>query len=306
MILIDTDGGVDDALALAVALKFMKSTELIVTTVFGNVDVRQASYNMRYLADRFGADLHVLMGNSSAKDGFLHLANDVHGFDGLGGTVGVVPDEFAVPSAVEWISDRAMNETRPAEKFRILGIGPTTNLPQIVSCLGKENVVDVTLMSGAFFDRGNMPNGSEFNLFNDPISTRELLLSGVQINFVPLDICNKILLPRYNLPKLRVFDGLNEIIVKAHTYYMDFYFERERVDGCFPHDTIALLTMFFPERFSRNTLRFNLAVEGCERGVISVCGDGELSADVVLGGDLRWIRTFFEFGREYSALLPHA
>jgi inosine-uridine nucleoside N-ribohydrolase len=290
MIWIDTDGGVDDALAIAAAARLVAGSDLVFSTVFGNVSARQAAHNVQRLLQLFGVTAPVLVGAECASDGFVRHAAEVHGADGLGNSVGAVgADTPFAPLADELpkIAERLRRETDP---IRILGIGPATNIPAIAGAIGAERIGGITLMSGAIFDRGNITEHAEFNLHNDPGALAQTLGLGVPVTIVPLDMCRKIIFNRSDLSGLSAFGPAQELLSRAHQFYMSGYRETEAIDGCFPHDLITLLSMIYPSRFEFSDLPFDLETSGPRRGKMRFQVNGKYRARFCLGGDLAWVR----------------
>jgi inosine-uridine nucleoside N-ribohydrolase len=291
---IDTDMGVDDALALVMAERAMGGTLIGISTVAGNVPVEAASRNaliLRALLGRVG-DLPIYQGAGCASDGFAANAEHVHGSDGLGNTtaswahVGSLADGSVRPLAE--ISRRPAG----TEKLTLIGLGPATNLPELIKLYGRDAIAGIVIMSGVFFDCGNITPHAEFNAYFDPSALTSLMASGLPITFVPLDVCRKIELPRALARSwlAGTTSGLAELIVAAHMAYMDFYAEWEGIDGCFPHDTVAVLAALHPGRLF--ALRGDVTVEaaGDERGRTRIRPDPDAVTTIVTGGPLKWIR----------------
>lgn len=291
---IDTDLGVDDALALVIAERALEGSLIGVSTVAGNVSVEAASRNALILRSLLGrnGDLPIYQGADRASDGFQANAEHVHGKDGLGNTtaawndVGSLSDGSVRP--LEDISRLAAG----SEKLTLIGLGPATNLPDLINLYGRDTIAQIVIMSGVFFDCGNITPHAEFNAYFDPHALRSLLDSGLPLTFVPLDVCRKVELPR---PLARSWlagtpSPLTKLIVAAHMAYMDFYGEWEGMDGCFPHDTVAVLAALHPGRLF--SLRGDVTVEeaGDARGRTLIRPNVDAATTIVTGGPLKWIR----------------
>jgi inosine-uridine nucleoside N-ribohydrolase len=290
MIWIDTDGGVDDALAIAAAGKLVAGSDLVFSTVFGNVSARQAAHNVQRLLQLLDVTAPVLRGAECASDGFVHYATEVHGADGLGNSVGAVGADTqfaALADELPKIAERLKRETDP---IRILGIGPASNIPAIAEAIGAKSIGGITVMAGAIFDRGNITEHAEFNLYDDPDALAQTLALGVPVTIVPLDICRKIIFNRADLAGLSAFGPAQEMLTRAHQFYMSSYRETEAIDGCFPHDLIALLSMIYPSRFEFSDIPFDLETSGPRRGKMRFQVSGKHHARFCLGGDLAWVR----------------
>src|SRR5262245_60804296 len=190
---LDTDMGVDDGLALVLADKLF-SGSLIVSTVWGNVPVRVATRNallFRELLCRT-ATLPVFTGADRALDGFLRDQRRTHGEDGLGDATRSLD-----LSLLEKISSQKLvrlGDVPPPQGTSVIliGIGPATNIPRVVAWYGHSAVSRIVLMSGAFFDFGNVIPVAEFNAHCNPIALRQTLDLGIPTTLVPLDVCRKV------------------------------------------------------------------------------------------------------------------
>jgi inosine-uridine nucleoside N-ribohydrolase len=290
MIWIDTDGGVDDALAIAAAAKLVAGSDLVFSTVFGNVSARQAACNVQRLLQLLDVTAPVLVGAERASDGFVHYATEVHGADGLGNSVGAVGADTQFAPLADEIGKIAGRLKRDSDPIRILGIGPATNIPAIAGAIGAKKIGGITLMSGAVFDRGNITEHAEFNLYNDPDALAQTLALGVPVTIVPLDICRKVIFNRADLAGLSAFGPAQDLLTRAHQFYMSSYRETEGIDGCFPHDIITLLSMIYPSRFEFWNIPFDLDTSGQRRGSMRFHVNGKHQARFCLGGDLAFVR----------------
>lgn len=294
---IDTDMGVDDALALVVATKLPGFSLLAVSTVFGNVPVDTATRNaliFRHLL-RLPTQFEVLQGADRATDGFFRDASHVHGRDGLGGAAAALDGDIGrvIDRQPARQLDRLDGAGAGGQPVTIIGLGPATNIPSLVDGYGRRNVAHIVLMTGVFFDRGNITPMAEFNAHCDPAALQATVALGVPITLVPLDVCRKVQLsPQTVQSYIGLGDAtLMQLVVDAHNQYMSHYREWEGIEGCFPHDTIAVLVAYRPDRFF--SIRANVTVDASEmRGRTSLELDDRSHIHIVTGGDLRWVRNF--------------
>jgi len=291
---IDTDMGVDDGLALYTANRVLGRSLTNVSTVWGNVPLATATRNaLVFRALLPGARFEVVAGASRALDGNRAGASHVHGEDGLGGAARTLDRGL--------LKRIASTEAPPLDalktgrgKVTIIGIGPATNIPALVARHGKANVARIVLMAGAFFDPGNITPHAEFNARSDPLALRLVLALGVPVTFVPLDLCRKIVLTRATVrdylktSRARIV----RLLVESHMAYMDHYIAWEGLDGCFPHDAIAVLAARWPGRFHRVRGRVTVETRGARRGKTALTPDPRSHIDVAMGGDLKWVREF--------------
>ena len=271
-ILIDSDGGVDDALALAFASFLGDVVVPQITAVFGNVPMQQAARNLAAVRALSGfSEPAVAQGAAVAVDGTDKNATHVHGDDGLSGATQFVKDDmvphFAEESAEEQLLRYVSDES---EGRAILGIGPATNIGKaLVKCRSEDlRKVQVTLMTGAYWVPGNITLHAEFNAHCDPEALQMVLESGCNPVLIGLDVTSQVILPREFLSKLESADSgsLHHVLKVALEGYMGFYREWADIEGCYPHDAIALASIVWPEIFEFEEECVALVLEGEERG----------------------------------------
>jgi inosine-uridine nucleoside N-ribohydrolase len=290
---IDTDMGVDDGLALVFASRLLGHRLIAVSTVFGNVGVDIATQNARIFRRLLKLEhpFPIFVGASSASDGFVKHAFEVHGDDGLGGATHILGLDSSDRNPVRGI-DSMPAIADNADKIVLIGLGPATNIPRLVKHYGTGNIERIVLMSGVFLDVGNITLCSEFNAYCDPDALRTTILLGVPVTIVPLDVCRKVQLSRQTVSSYCEQDPseLARLVVESHMKYMNFYREFEGIDGCFPHDTIAVLAAIEPDWFFR--IAASVAVEISEplRGKTSLQSDPASHVSVVTGGTLKNVR----------------
>jgi len=294
IILIDSDGGVDDILCLALAGSIYPAENIVVSSVFGNVSVDQASKNLSLCLEYLGLQSKIVWrGEEISKDKKYVTAQDVHGNDGLGGiTSRYTRKSSNIVPLSQFIEEKSKNLKN--EKYKILSIGPATNIQKIIDTVGKDNIQDVTLMSGSIFDHGNITEYAEFNAYTDPYSLSKILSTDCSLNLVPLDICRKIIFLKENILTLSKFGKISEILIPAHEFYMDRYNEFEGINGCYPHDSIALLVSLFPDDFYSIKADLEVVLSGKEKGrtkIKKLHKNGKIR--IFTGGNLKWIRTLF-------------
>jgi purine nucleosidase len=289
---IDTDMGVDDGLALALADNLLRDVGSL-STVFGNVPVDIATRNALIFRDLLGraGSWNVLKGASRASDGFISSAHHVHGEDGLGGATNGLEPALLERVSLETVIDLDAAKPLAASQVTIIGLGPATNIPNLVSWYGRSAIEKIVLMSGAFFDRGNITPHAEFNAYCDPLALQATLDLGVPVLMVPLDVCRKVQLARATVATYTRTDNsaVTKLIVASHMPYMDFYQIVEGIDGCFPHDAITVLAALAPERFFQISGKVMVDCITDFRGRTNV----QLKhshVKIVTGGELAWVR----------------
>jgi inosine-uridine nucleoside N-ribohydrolase len=198
-VVIDTDPGIDDALALLFAWNSPEIQVEVITTVAGNVTIEAASTNLlRLLALRRPVPRPVVAaGAPGPLARALTTATRYHGEDGLGD----LPDWPEVeplpgsPGAVEVILDAARRHERD---LTIIALGPLTNLALALKedAGALERVGRIVAMGGAVDVPGNVTPTAEFNMFVDPEAAHRVLAAGLPLEVVPLDATRQAVLPR--------------------------------------------------------------------------------------------------------------
>lgn len=292
---IDTDMGVDDGLALVFAKHLLGDKLTAISTVFGNVPVDIATRNARVFRRLLGYAFPIFAGAARASDGFVRHASDVHGIDGLGGATKDLPAHFLhdIRNDPDAISIGLVGDVaRAAGTTVIIGLGPATNIPGLVAHYGAANIEQIVLMSGVVFDVGNITPFAEFNAYCDPDALRETLGLGIPVTLIPLDVCRKVQLARQTvLSYLKQNPAqLTRLVVNSHMAYMDFYRESEGIDGCFPHDTLAVFAAIKPEWFSLIPAYVVVETAGDSRGRTLIRQNDLSSVSVAMGGSLKYTR----------------
>ena len=195
-VIIDTDPGQDDAVAILFALGAKDQLDVLgITTVSGNVPLGLTTRNARIIVDWSGrTDVGVYSGCARPLLRPVNTAESVHGKEGLEGVPLHEPEtplheKHAVDFLVSTLSQA------PDHAIAICCIGPLTNLacaltqaPEIV-----RGIKELVIMGGAYFVRGNITPTAEFNIYVDPHAAAIVFASGIPIVVFPLDVTHKVL-----------------------------------------------------------------------------------------------------------------
>ncbi|MBI3579559.1 MAG: nucleoside hydrolase, partial [Ignavibacteriales bacterium] len=202
-VLIDTDTGVDDALALILALRSPELSVKAITTVAGNVEVQKCTRNVFTVLEWLKVQNLPLVAQGAERPlrQKLVTAPEVHGNDGLGNiSSGKQAKQKTSRTAVKVILDSC---NQWGKKLTIVAIGPLTNLAQAWKKDSKSlaKVGRIVSMGGAFRVPGNTGPVAEFNYFVDPDAAHVLLNTGLPITVVPLDLTHQIVLMRREMER---------------------------------------------------------------------------------------------------------
>lgn len=275
-VIVDTDPGIDDAMAL-LFLQAMPSVRIAaITTIFGNADVDVTTRNARYIAGRFGIQAPVVRGASQP----LRIARrpspiHVHGRDGLGdaGTLEDAASTAAAAPAPVPAHQRIVEllRERPG-RVAILALGPLTNLalalrqdPGIAELAER-----VVVMGGAFGwsgRRGNVSPVAEANVRNDPDAADEVLGARWPVTVVGLDVTSHCVLPQQRALALAERGGdAGRFLWDISRGYEAIYREHDGLDGCCLHDVAAAACLVQPELFATQRGPVRVVTEGIAIG----------------------------------------
>jgi purine nucleosidase len=242
-IILDVDTGVDDALAIALALRSPELQVMGITTVNGNVHLDQATANTLLTLDVLGAPpISVVRGAAKPLSGPQTLtAAHVHGGDGLGG----VSVRYPVSSrqAAEG-APRFLLETirRHPGVLTLVATGPLTN---VALALREDpdtmrQLHAITVMGGALRVPGNVGPVSEFNFAVDPEAAAVVVRAGLPLTLVPLDVTEQVCFTQDALEASRREGPVARFVRDITAFTMQFHREREGVAGIFLHDPLAV------------------------------------------------------------------
>lgn len=267
-VLLDTDTGVDDALAIILALKSPEIELKAITTVAGNVEVNLCTLNVERIINRLAPGTMPRIGEGAATplERNLMTAAEVHGDDGLGNTGDKWPVTTRlprVPDAVELILECC--ETYGSE-LTIVAVGPLTNLalawqraPDRFSRVGH-----IVSMGGAFRVPGNTGPVAEFNYYVDPEAAHIILNSDLPITVVPLDLTEQLVLMRDDLNRMADQNptDLNRFILDFTDHYMLFHLAQLKFYGGYLHDPTAVVMAFMPDLFQTQRVHVDIEMSG--------------------------------------------
>ncbi|MBN1068851.1 nucleoside hydrolase [Clostridium botulinum] len=241
-IIIDCDPGIDDSLAIMLALKSEELEVKGITIVSGNVHAKKGAENALKILKELGRlDIPVYIGDGEPLVRELITAEDTHGGDGLGETyLPKVEKANYKDGAVDFI----LNSLREEDELSIIAIGPLTN---IAKALDKDKettrkMKELILMGGTFKSFGNCSQVAEFNFWVDPHGAEKVFNElNRKITMVGLDVTRKIVLTPNYIEMLKQFKNpLADLIVKITRFYVDFHWEQERTLGCVINDPLAI------------------------------------------------------------------
>jgi len=274
-ILIDTDPGIDDSLAVLLALASPELALEGLSIVHGNCSLEQATVNgLSVLELANAAHIPLAKGCELPLVQPSLLAPETHGNTGLGHAK--LPEPRAKPT-VQHGSDFLIQKILSAPgEISLVAIGPLTNIalairqePRIV-----EAVKELIIMGGAIRHEGNTTELAEFNTYVDPHAAHIVYHAGIPTTLVPLDVTYQCILTPRDVKRSRKIDSpITKFIEDATRFYMEFHDEFQKIEGCVINDPLALALTFAPE----------------------LCDYQELTVDVDISGGVSMGKTFADF-----------
>lgn len=276
---IDTDPGIDDAVAILYALSSPAYDVLGITTVAGNIGIATTTRNAgRLLAMMGRADVPVVAGAAAplTRKGFS--ASEIHGNDGLGGVAFPDPLVPADQGAAAWLATLLMRE--PAASIDVLALGPLTNLAALVRDYPEAaaRIRRLIAMGGVIHEAGNVGPRAEFNIAADPEAAEIVLRAGLPMWLIPLDVTRRVRATPAWLSALR---ATGKPAAEATAALIEAYFQSTTVAGAGAesrplHDPCVMLLAETPGLFGCTPLR--LAVDtgtGRDAGTLSAVADAK-------------------------------
>ena len=246
-IIIDTDPGIDDAMAIFLAVRSPELKIEAITPVSGNVPLSSTLPNALKLLEIAGrTDIPVAAGAATPLVRHLVTAKSVHGNNGLGGVEFPAPKIQPVTETATEIIRRIVRKN-PGE-ITIVAVGPLTNIATVLkSDPSVATLVKSIVLMGGSLSGGNVTPAAEFNFYVDPEAARIVFDSGIPITMVGLDVTHQVLLKEEHL---RALEAAQNPIAQAAGKIMRATFERMR-KGSDPtvvamHDPLAVSHLIDP------------------------------------------------------------
>ena len=250
-IILDTDTGVDDALAICLAMRSPEIDVAHITAVSGNIDVEYATANILRTLDVLapakrpptarGADRPLV------RDAVY--ADEVHGGDGLGGAHALTNDdgtptypESAVAPVGETAEQVILREARATDGgITLVAVGPLTNLARCVQAdpEAMRRVREIVIMGGVFDRPGNVSLCAEFNVYADPHAAAVVFECGAPITLFPLNVTEQVVLTRNTVDE-HGSDGLGKFVQDITEHTMEFSARVEDRRGMYVHDALTI------------------------------------------------------------------
>ena len=243
-VIIDCDPGIDDSLAIMLALKSKEIEVIGITIVCGNSPVEMGFENAKKVLKQVGRlDVPVFVGESKPIKRDYVNALDTHGEDGLGESfLAEVAGYEQEIGAVDFLAS-----VLKRENVSVIALGPMTNLASLIE---KDldafyNIEELVSMGGTFKSHGNCSPVAEYNYWCDPDAAalvyEKMYQKGKRIHMVGLDVTRKIVLTPTILEYIcRLDQEIGDFIKKITKFYFDFHWQWEHIIGCVINDPLAV------------------------------------------------------------------
>jgi len=268
-IIIDTDPGIDDSMAIFYALNSPEIELLGLTTIFGNASTEICTTNALRLLEIAGrSDIPVYRGAEKPISSELRGSPDfVHGPDGQGDS-NLSPPKTSVQdeTALEFLHKTIQDN--PGE-VTLVPIGPLTNIAELFihDSSIEQDIKEIILMGGNAISEGNATPTAEANIINDPEAADIVFSANCEISMVGLDVTNKVFMSKEEINILCQFnDPRSEHLKKIIPFYYDFLSSFFGLEGMPTHDSSAITYLLDRSLFSTLNYPIKVETEGISRG----------------------------------------
>lgn len=262
-VILDVDPGIDDAMALCLALGNPDLEVVAVTAVGGNVSPTQSTRNVQTIIEQLDPPRWPRLGAASEPDNRLAVdRRRLYGSDGLGETSFAVAERQHLLPSEKVICDQVRDAPH---LVTIVALGPLTNIarafirdPELPTLVGQ-----IVIMGGTVSGPGNITPAAEFNMFCDPVSAQIVFRSPSTKTLVPLDVTNRVELSYdlFNrLPDESTRSGqlLRQLLPHAFRGYRQQF----GLEGIHVHDTVTLMAVLRPELFTTKSMAGDVETQG--------------------------------------------
>lgn len=257
-IIIDTDPGIDDAVALAIALFNEQLDVRMITTVHGNVSLEKVTYNALRLMKFYDKKVPIAKGADRPLIADIIDASDIHGETGMDGYNFDEPDNELLldKHAVNAMYDEIMSSN---EKITIVPIRPLTNIALLLRLYPevKEKIKEIILMGGST-TRGNASVMAEFNIYADPEAAKIVFSSGMPIVMAGMDVGQNALVYPEDSAQLKDMNHTGNMFYHLFKKYRGGSFNQ----GLKMYDSCAIAYLLKPDLFETADTFVDIELQG--------------------------------------------
>jgi inosine-uridine nucleoside N-ribohydrolase len=272
-IIIDTDPGVDDAIAILMALAYPKVEVLGLTVVGGNVSLARATRNTLALMEYASRqEVPVVRGAARPLRGKFPYSHYFHGTSGLSRRLPKPQISAVVTTAVDFLAKQIQG--RPGEII-LVALGPLTNLAQL-HCRHPgvlQQAAALVVMGGAVNVLGNATPHAEFNFYSDPLAAHEVVSSGVPLTLVDLGACRRVFITRPETEGLKPLSPAGQLVAQLLTNWFRRDPKRTRFEF---YDPLTVAAAIEPGLLKTRKVALSVETEDEARlGESRIAGEGD-------------------------------
>ncbi|MHC4714665.1 MAG: nucleoside hydrolase [Planctomycetota bacterium] len=296
-LIIDSDPGIDDALAIALLVDSPEVNIHAVTAANGNLPAEECLRNVYRIFGFLRIEEKPLIGLGRDWPRSAEDARHIHGKDGLANTYMPVFIRNAAEPASKLITSVLTGSPEPVT---LLALAPLTNVADAIDRMDPADaeVERIVNMGGAFHVPGNASPTAEFNIYQDPEAARRVINCGLPITLVPLDVTRSLVFG------VRDFDafskcrsGPGKLARNLLPFYLQAHRRYHRLDGVYLHDVVAAAAVVAPEIFEVKQAWVDVETEGELTRGQTVIDDRPFSpkapnVEVVTGVDAAALKNF--------------
>ncbi|GGI42619.1 nucleoside hydrolase [Mammaliicoccus stepanovicii] len=293
-IIIDTDPGIDDIIAISAALNSDKLDVRLITSIGGNVGIEHTTKNALDIVNYFNKNVPVAQGVNKPLLNKLSTAEHVHGHNGIGNYI------INTSQNLSTISDNAVNAMyntimQSEEPITLVPIGPLTNIALLLSLYPetKNNIKEIVLMGGAAVG-GNATPVAEFNIYADPHAAHIVFNIDIPIVMCGLDVTRETMINFNDIKTIETMGDFGQMITKMLDVYNDVNSGEDHEHII--HDLCTIFYLLYPEIFITEQANVTVITEGHAAGCTLTEFSHEGRVKVCMHADNKQFRTkFIEF-----------
>lgn len=271
-VIIDVDTGIDDAVALVLALQAKELDIKGITTVAGNQTIEKTTRNTLDVVEYFGrSDIPVAMGARGPLVREQIIAAYAHGESGLG--TAVLPTAKMQPHPLDAVAFIKKTLEESDDLITLVPTGPLTNIAILLKAYPhiKSKIKEIVLMGGGAF-QGNSNAAAEFNIYADPEAASVVFASGIKIVMCGLDVTMKaIVSPEDVQTILKTGTKAGEFVAEAFNFYMDMYRKIGNFKGCAVHDAVTITYLINPDLIKTRSGIARVDIDGKDSYAATIC-----------------------------------
>ncbi len=286
-IIIDTDPGIDDAVALVLALKQVDLNIVLLSSVSGNVGIENTTANLIKLKEFLHVDIPVCKGASTPLSKKKIHAKNVHGLSGMDGYD--FPTIHTQP--IEEESYEAMHQliSKTQEKVIIIALAPLTNIALLLEHYPQDAYkIEEIVMMGGTLHKGNITEYAEYNIYADAKAFDCVLKSNIKMTLVPLEVTHKAVLHKKSVKQLEKNGKTGEMLACLLYAYKGGQLE----SGLHIHDALAVTYVLKPDIFQTKKIFLNVSLDSKTEGKLDISQFGHpinYAYDIETEGFEKWL-----------------